>query len=295
MNRLKTYYVYIYYDPRSGQPFYVGKGCGKRWKTHLTETEEKTDNIFKWRKINSIRQDGLEPQITKHTEQLTEDAAYNLEKELIQKWGRQGIDEDGILTNRCEDLRPPSAKGKKFSEEHRAKMKVAYWKRVTQPGYVHPCKGKKLSDIEKEMARQANLGRVHTEEHRRKNSEAKKFLFQDPTKHPMYGTHRTEETKQKIGLANSQWERSPEQLQRLHKSNLGSHRTKESKQKIANALAAKWKITDPDGNCVIIENLRKWCKEHGYSQGNFWNVANGRLPHAYGYKCEKLLAAPQNY
>lgn len=189
------YYVYAYYDPRNNQIFYIGKGCNNRWKDHLKETKEKTDNILKWRKINSIREDGFEPIISKLHENLEENNAYDVESKLIKTYGKIG--EGGLLTNCCVDRRPPKQTGPK-SELQKKKMSESYWNRVSQPGYIHPSKGKICSEAERESSRQANLGRKHTEEHRRKNSESKKQLLSNKINHPLYGKHHSESTKQKI-------------------------------------------------------------------------------------------------
>jgi hypothetical protein len=41
------YYVYQYIDPRNNLPFYIGKGKGKRYQTHLFETADNTENLKK--------------------------------------------------------------------------------------------------------------------------------------------------------------------------------------------------------------------------------------------------------
>ena len=46
------YYVYQLVDPRNNQPFYIGKGKGRRAKTHLWEIPE-TRNVYKENKKNS--------------------------------------------------------------------------------------------------------------------------------------------------------------------------------------------------------------------------------------------------
>lgn len=94
------FYVYVYSDPRDDLPFYVGKGYGRRDRYHLSETAEKTENPRKHKKIVEIREAGLEPKIERVGENLSEEDAYNLELKTIRQYGRQGLDPDGILTNK---------------------------------------------------------------------------------------------------------------------------------------------------------------------------------------------------
>ena len=102
-----TYYVYMLTDPRSDKPFYVGKGSGKRAVSHLKETKETAITIRKYNKIQSIFKAGLKPKIDYYAVDLSEQNAYNIEAELIKKYGRKGYDKNGILLNICEDNRPP--------------------------------------------------------------------------------------------------------------------------------------------------------------------------------------------
>jgi len=110
------YYVYELIDPRNNQPFYVGKGTGRRAKTHLWEIPE-TRNEYKENKIASIRQAGLEPEIKYVVENIAnETLAYDIETLIIKQYGRKGYDKDGMLTNICKDARPPNHKGKTYEE-----------------------------------------------------------------------------------------------------------------------------------------------------------------------------------
>ena len=110
------YYVYQLVDPRNEQPFYVGKGKGRRAKTHLWEVPE-TRNVYKENKIATIRAAGYEPKISYVAENITDETlAYDIEEKLIKSLGRKGYEANGILTNVCQDNRPPNHKGKTYEE-----------------------------------------------------------------------------------------------------------------------------------------------------------------------------------
>ena len=86
-------------DPRRYYlPFYVGKGIGNRAWAHLTE-KENSYNRRKIRTIQKIRKFGKEPSVMIWKAGLTCDEAFTMEKFLINRFGRRGIDNGGILTN----------------------------------------------------------------------------------------------------------------------------------------------------------------------------------------------------
>ena len=99
-------YVYIYLDSRKKgifcyddltfdhEPFYVGKGVGDRLRYHLNE--KKIVNKFKTGKINKIKECGLQPIILIINENLSDDYAIEIEKNIIAKIGRYP---NGPLTN----------------------------------------------------------------------------------------------------------------------------------------------------------------------------------------------------
>lgn len=107
-----NYYVYHYLDPTTNMPFYIGKGKGNRLLKHLKETKYNTENKKKYAYIQGLRNKGLAPIIEKIAEGLNKDEAYDLEEQLIKKYGRINIDENGILTNICPNNRPPVNVGK---------------------------------------------------------------------------------------------------------------------------------------------------------------------------------------
>ena len=114
----KKYYVYVYLDPRKKgefiygeykfdyEPFYVGKGINNRYLKHLTENEQDTENLFKFRTIEKIKAKNLLPIITKVVADIEESEAYKIESELIKLIGRR-CDKSGCLTNIVTDAKPP--------------------------------------------------------------------------------------------------------------------------------------------------------------------------------------------
>lgn len=81
------YYVYGHYIPESETPFYIGKGHSKRaWDVR--------NRNFWWNNI--VNKYGLEVKVL--YENLTEDEAFSIEKQLITEFGRRDKD-SGCLVN----------------------------------------------------------------------------------------------------------------------------------------------------------------------------------------------------
>ena len=88
----RGYYVYVHKDKRTGTPFYVGKGKGDR------ATREDRRNPGWVEKVRSLPE-GHEVEIAE--DDLSEEEAYNLERELIRKYGKVS-DGTGPLVNRTD-------------------------------------------------------------------------------------------------------------------------------------------------------------------------------------------------
>jgi antitoxin component YwqK of YwqJK toxin-antitoxin module len=93
----KEYYVYGLIDPRDNQYFYIGKGKGKRYLSHL-KPKRFDFNYGKLERIKNIQNSGLDIKIEVLFPNLNEETAFELEKLIIYKLGREVLNE-GILTN----------------------------------------------------------------------------------------------------------------------------------------------------------------------------------------------------
>ena len=178
------FYVYILKDPRTNLPFYVGKGKNNRAYDHIKKNLQgkNTENPYKDHVVRQILAEGLMPIIEYVYKTDDEADAYNYETTLIKKYGRRRYDEHGILTNLCEDNRPPHDN---YSEERRQK-------------YRNNMLGNKI-----------NLGRKQSDDEKRKRSESLKRAYDtgkrkmsDETKAILSRTHKgkvvSEETRDKM-------------------------------------------------------------------------------------------------
>lgn len=72
---------------------------------------------------------------------------------------------------------PKANVGKKRSEETKRKISETKKARSAQEGYINPTKGVAKSDETKRLISEAMKGKTHSEEHRKKNSEALKAAW----------------------------------------------------------------------------------------------------------------------
>jgi hypothetical protein len=96
----KIFYVYLLIDPRTKQPFYVGKGCDNRIFYHekaATRNYTGSDKPHHDR-IREIVASGKQVQYKKVLENATEKQALKKEREVEQYYGRKKVG-TGILLN----------------------------------------------------------------------------------------------------------------------------------------------------------------------------------------------------
>ena len=80
-------YVYLYIDPRDGEPFYVGKGTGNRCFAHLRSKGESR----KAQRITDLRKLGLRPRIEILKYGLSDEAAFMVESTAIDLIGLENL------------------------------------------------------------------------------------------------------------------------------------------------------------------------------------------------------------
>ncbi len=156
----KCFYVYVYLDPRTNppEPFYVGKGHGKRLRAHLGYSHNKQ---VKGR-IRNIRSSGHEPIVEQRGSFSDENLAFELEKELISLYGRKD-QATGSLHNHTSGgegtigYRHRQETKDLFSEQRRGKPQT--------PAQLAANKARLVSSETREKMREASKGRRrHTPE-----------------------------------------------------------------------------------------------------------------------------------
>lgn len=165
------FYNYVYCDPRKmgaykvknidlvlpAEPFYVGRGCGRRKNNHYWEAlnEETYDpNNHKLRKIRKIVAAGLTPLVVQLNKNLPNIIANENERYLVKTIGRSDLGK-GPLTNLTDG--GETSAGYKMSKEGIEKQKNTKKRNGTYD--KGSFKGKKHTEESKEKNRQAHLGK----------------------------------------------------------------------------------------------------------------------------------------
>lgn len=123
------YYIYAYIDPRTNFPFYIGKGKGTRKFDHLVEASSKKENREKFKVIKELQMLDLLPIILELESNIKDELlAYNREDFYILKYGRKGIETDGILTNKTiGGKRPPKPVWTEAKRKQHSEWNKTYW------------------------------------------------------------------------------------------------------------------------------------------------------------------------
>jgi hypothetical protein len=257
---MNNYYVYHLIDPETQLPFYVGKGKNGRLYHHegcVRNGKVPNNNKHLFYKIKSILAKGLFPTYKKVYENLSEQEAFDKEVEEEQRLklqvklcniapcGNKHLDtftnhpDKEIIRQKIKDgLAIIPDEEKILSKQRRVET---LWRRYgsanglggrTQSTESCAKRSQKLSGKNNPM-----YGKVFSEEHRRKISEAGKGkIISDETRKKISQIHTgkilSEETKQKIRIAKTGVKMSDEVRQNISKGHLGLVKSKETIEKL---------------------------------------------------------------
>jgi hypothetical protein len=149
------HYVYVYLDPRKPgnynyinynfeyEPFYIGKGKERRYKTHLEKVKNGIcKDLLKDYIIKELLSLNLEPIIIKYRDNMKENEALELEKNMIISIGRVDL-KTGPLSNLSNGGQGIS--NRKFTDTHRKNLSLARKGKVSEKQLEH------LKNIHKKM------------------------------------------------------------------------------------------------------------------------------------------------
>lgn len=216
------FYVYVIFRP-DGEPCYVGKGMGGRWKQHVNRASNKALKAI-------YSASGGDLPIVKVREDLTNEEACETEMRFIVAIGRADLD-GGPLVNLTDG--GEGAPGYRHT-----------------PEYIAACRERRLSDPQRLNLRLLNLGKKQSTETIAKRSAALLGKTCSPETRAKIGTGncgkiRSPETRAKIGASQFGRKRSPEIGAKISAANLGKKRSPEARARMSgrkHSLEARAKI-----------------------------------------------------
>ena len=252
-----TYVVYKIENTISGKVYIgiTGKTAEERWLEHQYSALKRNS---KYRLHQAIRKHGVEAFIlTTVAKAFSKDEAIALEAKTIceHNSNKAGYNMNeggtGLLYH---------------TEESKLLMSERnFWRGKTRSGIDNPMFGRTHTDearssiSQKMKGKQIRLGAVLSDETKSKISKKAKARYADGN-HPCKGRKHTDE-----------------------------HRKRNSESKLGKvAWCKKYLVAFPDGHQEIVENLKKFCREHNLGSGNMTSVVKGRLPHHKRYKAAEI-------
>jgi len=292
---LKEFYVYVYLDPRKSgeyvygdfkfgyEPFYVGKGYGRRYKRHLSKSNYNKSKTYKNNRIKFLKENNFNIEIVKVKENLLESEAFNLEIELIKRIGRFDLGV-GPLCNHTDGGEGSTGgkrktKGKTLEEIHGIEKASEIKIKLSNSHKSDIQKIKKLPKPRHEWI--TNKGKTLEEIHGEERGKVIKEKIIKNLVLKKTGDTLSDETKEKI-----------------RKSLLGNTRRKGTKttdytKKLiseAKKGTLSWNATPVIQLTKNGDFIKEWvsataaAKELKLSQGNIWSVINGNRNKCGGYK-----------
>lgn len=275
MDLFIMFYVYQYSDPRDGIPFYIGKGIRNRDMSHLRSAQlNRLRQTHCSKKCEELLSEGVTPLIIRCAENLSEDEAHSIEKELISKYGRLGFEPNGTLVNKStggksntgyhhtEETRKKLSEIRTGNTHHSAESRT----RISQQTL------KALQDPEiRHKISEAHKGKKKAAEHREKLSAHLTSLNKDPDMNARKlqsrinnGTlNHSEETKDKISARTSEAMNNPNVIQRMKESAKKRWENPEERGKIAAKKSKTFRLTNREtSESFTISNLAKYCRDN---------------------------------
>jgi hypothetical protein len=260
-----NFYVYAHYKP-DGNIFYIGKGHGGRaWKTSGR-------GEFWYR---TVRKHGGYHIVLLH-KQLTEDEAFQKEKEEIEFWGRRK--DGGFLINLTDG--GDGVSGYKFTKEQYAKVKAVAQKRSQDPAYRAKIKAsaqKRAQDPEwKANVKAGAQKRAQDPEWKANVKAGAQKRAQDPAYRAKVRASMQKKAQDPAWRA-----KNKAAIQKLTQDPEWKAKNKAALQK----RAIEFSVVAPNGTVYLTQrNLREFCKTHGLEESCMRRVLKGKRKYHLRWK-----------
>lgn len=265
------YYVYQYSDPNTNLPFYIGKGTGKRFLSHINTARRNLSRPTACsNRCKQLLESSNEPIITLLWENVTEDLAHKLETNLIAQYGRLGIDVDGILVNKSKGGRSNSgyhhtaeskmkiSKAKKGHSNHSEETRKIISEKTSEALLNNPEALKKISET--------HLGKSKSKNHKKKLINHLRNISAESKERgriKRIGQTRTLAQTENISQATKKAMLNTKVINKMKASSKKRWSNQEERTKIAIKNSRTFQLTHKEtGQILIVKNLAAYCREN---------------------------------
>lgn len=269
---------------------YVGsaKRFIERWQSHTYSLrKQKHSNKFLQADFNKCGEEAFVFEVLEVTEEKTKEERLAIEEGYIKQY----YDSGDMCYNLCNraisregfKAKDPAVTSKKLSE-HAKKL----WKNPEyRESMISVHRGKVTLESTKALMRKAATGRLHTEETKAKCAEGTKKRLQDPQ--AMQKAMDGLKLAWAAGVNKPKKIITPEEIEERRQRANAKAREKDRAsranrpRKYGGTPAKSHEFISPTGELVVIESIRRFCKENGFDHSGFYDLIHGKIKQTYGY------------
>lgn len=138
---------------------------------------------------------------------------------------------------------------------------------------------------------EGNSGKVVSEASKRKMSMTAKERLKDPSKHPMFHKHHSQESKNKMSVSGKLRFSSPEERERTAETTRRGMFSSGYVDRVSKSITLK----SPTQKIIIAKNISKFCRENNLENANVYKLLSGEIKQHKGWTLPNTIINKPEY